>query len=981
MPPQTRVFHFWLLAHGRNRDESVTPTDKKIVFISYGRADALDFAKRLATDLEQRGGHAAWLDLSDIEKGGEFDVRIEDGIKSSDIFAAVMSLRSQEDDSVCRDEVVFAINAKKRVVPLRASSDRRLRPTLLLCRRNWIDFTDDYDAGLEALLSVLNGDDSQLMKPVISLAAGREPIDFSGEIARHQTCFLGREWLRARVDGWLDNSQKQVLLVVAEPGVGKSAISSWRCRTMGDVVGVHFCTHRIESSLDPRKFVASLAAQLASELVGFREELEKLDAAWSRRTAAGAFRDLVIKPALSLDASADRPTSPRVIVLDGLDEGASTADWQSGGESGGRDDILSILELQGSELPPWLRVVATCQPESYVRRMSGEFEVLKIAADCSGNLSDVNEYVQLRVHDAGFPPMSESERDTVAVQVADLAVGNFQYAKLTLDALQFGGLSPSDLGGMVPGLDNYYTSIFRQRFGYTGEFRRSHAPILEALCASRAPLPYEVVSAIHGGAEQEANSALRDLSPFLASRGRNRARVFSLFHHSLADWLVSVDTDAAFSIDPAIGHNRLSEAGLAGTGSMGDLARKYFRDHLPMHLVGASRWNDLLALISDTSWGLLEKWCDRGYAEEGETCMGGVLAATDEWDWTPARGAALATQLARVQRHKGEYAAALRVLRESVSATSVRERRIRSIAAHESASLHLNSGGRGEAIRGYLVAAGHALLQLPADRGEVAANVLSLGTVASGCDRYRLARLLGRAAQGLARQAGDPVCELSTMRMLAGASTRLGDFAASSEYMQKAFALCRRTGAHAAPLLVSQGWLEYGKAVTGALRFSAAASSFDVALQLSEKRQDRFYRLASWKGLGWVALGEARVDDARHWFDALTAGVHEGEHEALHVNSLVGRAAVQHAMANLTDAEVLYENALSSSPRRMCALESISAAVGLGGVLFHTGRQSAADAHWRRALMRARGLSKVRVQMTSTSIERCKGNPSVPPLL
>jgi len=88
------VLSYLLSADGRNRDGTVTASDKKVVFISYGRADALDFAKRLATDLEQRGGHAAWLDLSDIEKGGEFDVRIEDGIKSSDIFAAVMSLRS-----------------------------------------------------------------------------------------------------------------------------------------------------------------------------------------------------------------------------------------------------------------------------------------------------------------------------------------------------------------------------------------------------------------------------------------------------------------------------------------------------------------------------------------------------------------------------------------------------------------------------------------------------------------------------------------------------------------------------------------------------------------------------------------------------------------------------------------------------------------------------------------------------------------------
>src|SRR5215813_13889069 len=60
---------------------SATP---RSVFVSYARADALDFATRLAADLKQRGGHRAWIDHADIEKGGLFEVRIEQGIRAAE---------------------------------------------------------------------------------------------------------------------------------------------------------------------------------------------------------------------------------------------------------------------------------------------------------------------------------------------------------------------------------------------------------------------------------------------------------------------------------------------------------------------------------------------------------------------------------------------------------------------------------------------------------------------------------------------------------------------------------------------------------------------------------------------------------------------------------------------------------------------------------------------------------------------------------
>ena len=146
---------------------SPTPAQPAQVFISYGRADAMDFAKRLAADLQARANYRVFLDLESIEKGGLWEVRIERGIKESSVLLAVLSAHAVREESVCRDEVVFALCEGKRIIPLRQDPDPQLQPPLLLARRNWVDFTADYEQGFQALLQFLKGDDSALRPPAL----------------------------------------------------------------------------------------------------------------------------------------------------------------------------------------------------------------------------------------------------------------------------------------------------------------------------------------------------------------------------------------------------------------------------------------------------------------------------------------------------------------------------------------------------------------------------------------------------------------------------------------------------------------------------------------------------------------------------------------------------------------------------------------------------------------------------------------------
>ena len=215
--------------------------------------------------------HQVWFDRECIEKGGLFEVRIEQGIRQASVVAAIMTAGSVREESVCRDEVVFALNAGKTIVPLKVTPE--VQPTLLLARRNWIDFTAGYEQGRDALLRYLGGDGAALLPLCLPTITGVAPLDFGPEIATFAAGFTGRDWLAAEIEGWLTRTAPRVFVLVGEPGIGKIAVAAWLCLSRPEVVGVHFCTARNTRTLDPHLFVASLVAQLAARLPGYAERV------------------------------------------------------------------------------------------------------------------------------------------------------------------------------------------------------------------------------------------------------------------------------------------------------------------------------------------------------------------------------------------------------------------------------------------------------------------------------------------------------------------------------------------------------------------------------------------------------------------------------------------------------------------------------------------------------------------------------------
>jgi tetratricopeptide (TPR) repeat protein len=960
-------------------------TERRQVFISYAHADALDFAERLAADLEARGRYRTFFDRQSIDRdglrgAGLWEVLIEDGIRQSWVMAAVLTRGSVAEESVCRDEVAFALNAHKRVVPLRKHPEAK--PTLLLARRHWIDFTQDYERALADLLRYLAGDESASLPPALPTVTGLLPLDFGPDIARHYAGFMDRAWVTRELAQWLEVGRDRLLLLVGEPGVGKSAIAAWLCMTRAEVIGVHFCGGQ-DRARHAYELVASLVAQLHARLPGYAELVERRYPDVRRETAADAFRDLVVEPTRELPAQ----TGPRLIVVDALDESLRAASSAGSGalpqgDSGGM--IGALLARHVEDLPEWLRVLVTTRPEASLLAQLQRFATLDMSAGRPESLRDVSRYVALRCSQEPLAARLRDQAPRVTTRIEELAEGNLLYARLVLDALETGQIAVGDLGQLTRQLKTYYYRACQQRFPDADEYHREYLPLLRALTAAREPLPFALLT---GHAEAEtANRRLARLHPYLRVGHEGETTTYWLFHGSFRDWLTDRDGGRnSYWVDVREGHALLADRCWQEFAQDPRDMSGYAKAHLASHLREAGRWTELVRAVASSRLNLMAYWTEHGATDDGLECLT-ELVRESEQGRIPGAGtiyaAALATQLARIYGLRGDYERALEWLLFASERTSWhRGRRVHAVALHELGSLWLSGGQTGKAGRAYREALRLCLWGWPVYRDEVAANRLALATVAFR--QYRWSRLisLARRAMKEARAAGDYRHEIAAQRLIGVALDDLGRYAEARGWLERALQASRERGAvlEEARVLSALGCLHYGQALLEGRPPVEAEGHFREASEVARNIHALHCLLDAQLRAGWCALAVGRGEEAVDLFQHVADMVPAGSHAGLRAGTSAGLGATSHLAGETQEAERHYSDALAVARQMDLRGWATVALVGQGALAWHAGQTERATEAWARARQYATDNSPRTVQLAELNISSCKTSPRMPP--
>ncbi len=135
----------------------------KDAFISYGRKESSDFAKRLQKRFKRESMYA-WFDATDIPAAVDWQQRIYKGIDEAHNFIFIISPHAVK-SQYCSKEIEYAVKRNKRIIPLLhvPPEENEISQThSIIGEINWIPFiegTNDFEESFGKLLQVIKKED------------------------------------------------------------------------------------------------------------------------------------------------------------------------------------------------------------------------------------------------------------------------------------------------------------------------------------------------------------------------------------------------------------------------------------------------------------------------------------------------------------------------------------------------------------------------------------------------------------------------------------------------------------------------------------------------------------------------------------------------------------------------------------------------------------------------------------------------------
>jgi len=493
----------------------------------------------------------------------------------------------------------------------------------------------------------------------------RPVIDFSAYVAERTRGFDGRNWVFQAIDRWLaDAAGAPLFLLTGEPGAGKSAIAgrlalissgavpasegTGRLRP-GFLSAVHFCSARDRRWINPQVFAESLAQQFSDRyasyalallesvapMINVRQEVREN---WGRMVAAEIgtlvvtaspedLFDRIVREPLEVLAR-DQLNDPVTVLVDALDESLAYTG----------NITIADLVTQAEDLPDAVRFIVTCRPKSELMRnlqlrspqqytLSPRLTQTDGPPDAYARvLRDVQDHVERVMRDEA-PALSDRLAANLAPQhfvamIRDNSEGNFLYVRYVLQMMldRQEPITPESLAAAPAGLDAIYLE-FVQRLVPAGvqAWHSEYGKVLGVLAVGQVPLTEDQIAnftALPPTATRVALRKMRELLEADESRPASQ-RVYSLYHRSLADFLLDRDRAEEYWLDDVSMHQLVTAYYWASRTAGWRTCDEYGMRYLATHLFAGREIARLQSLVD-------EDWIRMRY-ERGRYSYDGVL--------------------------------------------------------------------------------------------------------------------------------------------------------------------------------------------------------------------------------------------------------------------------------------------------------------------------------------------------------------------
>ncbi len=435
--------------------------------------------------------------------------------------------------------------------------------------------------------------------------------------------FVGREWLTAKVDRFLDDSSRKsgVFLLVGEAGVGKTCFLAHLVRERGYA---HLFAEQVPGEANLGRALESLAAQLVT-----RYRLSLSVTPHSFTPDPQLFERLLRQAACRLMAG-----DKMVIVCDGLDEAGAAPDG----------NVLGLPAV----LPDGVYLILSQRPVPVRLNLKLTPHIERLDASAPDNLRDVETYlaaVANRPEIAGQLRAQNYAPSDFIRTLADKSDGVWIYLHHVVGEILQGRRTPLDLDQLPAGLAGYYAEYWSRLRQEQDAWDDRYAPLLTTLGAAQEPVSVEQLMAWAGvrASPDSVRRLLREAwRAFIAESGEQEPR-YGLYHASLRDFVAGRVDGAGllpahrYLVDDLgertrRAHRQIVEHyRLQCGGDWPNLAEQtYPRRYLATHLVSGGLLEESFALVAHGE--ARNEWAEARFAQE--CTYAGYLADLDPaWRW------------------------------------------------------------------------------------------------------------------------------------------------------------------------------------------------------------------------------------------------------------------------------------------------------------------------------------------------------------